>query len=373
MVTSYPSTAVVDLAAYAHNLRVIRQMLPKECGIMAVVKADAYGHGAVPVAQRAISEGMEMLGVASVSEAVELREAGISAPIVVLVQPSGADRPAVVEHDLRVVLSDVAVAERIGELARRANKVIPVHCKIDTGMGRQGLRPEETVEAILRLTRVSHVDVEGVSTHFCVADQARDPFTTQQIRQFKHVLRQLEKEGIPFELVHAANSAAIVNFRASTFDMVRPGLMTYGVWPTDAPPKPSPLQPALRWETSVALLKDLEPESTVGYGRTFVAKRHMRTAVLPVGYADGYKFRLGNNADVLIRGKRCPVLGRISMDQTVVDVTHIPAVSQGDTATLIGTDSNETITATELAQRAGTIPYDILTGIGTRVHRTYVD
>jgi alanine racemase len=371
-----PCTAnrvIIDLNAYAGNLRIIRQMIPSECAIMAMVKADAYGHGAVRIAQKALAEGVFMLGVASVDEGVTLREAGIDAPILVMLQPNEEAFVPAIEHDLRIMVSDVATAEGIGEQARRINKVVTIHCKIDTGMGRQGFDVETALNDILFLTRISHVDIEGIATHFPIADTVRDPFTANQLRIFKHFLKQLEKQGIPYEMAHAANSAAIVNYPNSVLDMVRPGLMSYGIWPTDTPSTASPLHPVLRWETRVVLVKDLRPSTSIGYGRTFTASSPMRVALLPVGYADGYKYKLGNNADVIIRGTRCPVRGSVSMDQIVVDVSHVPGVAVGDTATLIGTDGRETITAAELAQRAQTIPYDILTGIGRRCERVYVE
>ncbi len=370
-----PSTsrAIIDLSAYAKNLGATRTMLPKDCGLMAVVKGNAYGHGAVPIAQRAVAEGVTMLGVATVKEAVELREAGIDAPILVLVQPTEDVLQAAVEYDLRLSISDVAIAERVGELARRANRIVPIHCKIDTGMGRQGFPVDIAVAEMLRLTRISHIDIEGVSTHFPIADNARDAYTANQVRQFRHVLRQLEKEGIPYEMAHAANSAAVVNHSSAVFDIARPGLMTYGVWPTDSPPAESPLTPVLRWETQVVLVKDIAKGETIGYGRTFTAGDTIRVALLPIGYADGYKHSLSNRASVLIRGKRCAVRGRISMDQCVVEVTYVPGVAVGDVATLIGSDGKESVTAEELAERAGTIPYEILTGISPRVDREYVD
>ncbi|MCL4695141.1 MAG: alanine racemase [Candidatus Hydrogenedentes bacterium] len=367
------SRAYIDLNAYGRNLGVVRSMIPKECGIIAVVKGNAYGHGAVPIARRAVVEGAEMLGVATVKEAVELRAAGIDAPILVLVQPAEDVLSAAVEYDLRLTISDVAVAERVGELARRANRVVPLHCKIDTGMGRQGFSMDDAVSEMMRLTRISHIDIEGVCTHFSIAENGRDPFTANQVRQFRQVLKLIEKEGIPYEMTHAANSAAVVGHPAAALDMVRPGLMTYGVWPTDSPPAESPLRPVLRWETQVILVKDIKKGDSVGYGRTFTAGDAIRVAVIPVGYADGYKHSLSNRASVLIRGKRCAVRGRISMDQTVVEVSHVQGISIGDTVTLIGSDGRESITAEELAERGGTIPYEILTGIGPRVEREYVD
>ena len=368
-----PSRAIVDLGAYAHNLRLARQLVPEGCGIAAIVKANAYGHGLVPIARRAVAEGVTMLGVATVEEGVTLRKEGIAAPILVLIQPAESALAALVEFDLRPMISDVAIADRLGEIVRKTNKVVPIHCKVDSGMGRQGFEIDQAVRNMLYLTRVSHIDIEGVATHFPTADLANDPFTTDQIKAFRHLLRQLDKRGVPYEMAHAANSAAILNYPASAFGMVRPGLMTYGVWPTATPPELSPLRRVLQWETTVILVKELEPGSSIGYGRTYTTDRPMRAALLPVGYADGYKHNLSNRADVLIRGKRCPVRGSVSMDQMMVDVSEVENVSGGDTATLIGTDGNETITVEELARHAQSIPYDILAGIGVRVHREYVE
>ncbi|MCX5757401.1 MAG: alanine racemase [Candidatus Hydrogenedentes bacterium] len=367
------SRVMVDLGAYAHNLKLVRQLIPGDCQIMAIVKANAYGHGAVPVARRAVAEGAAMLGVAMVDEAIALRESGIQAPILILMQPPQDALSAVVEYNLRPMLSDMRAAEQLGDLARKANKVIPIHCKVDSGMGRQGFELEEAVRNMLFLTRVSNIDIEGVATHFPVADLPDNPFTLNQIKQFKQVLRQLDKDGIPYEMAHAANSAAILNYPASAFNMVRPGLMTYGVWPSNTPPVSSPLKRVLRWETQIVIVKELEAGASVGYGRTYTTKDAARVAVLPVGYADGYKHSLSNRADVLIHGKRCPVRGSVCMDQIVVDVTALKHVETGDTVTLIGTDGNESITAEELARHSQSIPYDILAGIGTRVQRKYIE
>lgn len=370
MMNLSPSQVTVDLGAYAHNLRVLRDIIPPECGMIAVLKANAYGHGLVPVAKRAVKEGVAMLGVATVEEGLALRHAGIDAPILVLIQPLAEAMSVAVEQNLRIMVSDVQVAEQLGEIARRVNEVVAIHCKVDSGMGRQGFEIDQAVRRLQYLTRISNVDIEGIATHFPVAELKDDPFTINQIKSFKYFLRQLDKGGIPYEMAHAANSAAILNYPGSTFNMVRPGLATYGVRPTDAQ-QPSQLKPVLRWETKVILVKELEPGSSVGYGRTYTTPARMRAAILPVGYADGYKLALSNRADVLIRGKRCPVRGSVCMDQIVVDVGHMDVVPD-DTATLIGSDGGEAITVEELARHAQSIPYDILVGIGARVHRKYI-
>ncbi len=367
-----PSRAIIDLAAYTHNLGMVKRYLGGRAAVAAVIKANAYGHGLVPVAQRAVDAGVRMLGVATIEEGVQLREAGIGAAILVLVQPEVAAIPIALEKRLTLMLSDTKVAEAVGTAAQRAKHVASVHCKIDSGMGRQGFALESAPERLLHLTRISHIDIEGIATHFPSADVSEDPYTHNQIKNFRAVLKRLDKHGIPYELAHAANSAAIVNYHGSTFDMVRPGLMTYGVWPTRTPPAHNELRPALRWETKVTLVRDLEPGSSVGYGRTYTTATRMRAAVLPIGYADGYKHALSNRADVLIRGTRCPVRGSVCMDQIIVDVSHLEEVHAGDVATLIGGDGKEHVTVQELAHLADTIPYDVLTGIGHRVPREYV-
>jgi alanine racemase len=372
MSRDFPSRVVVDLEAYAANLGVVRRLAGPQCRVIAVIKANAYGHGFQRMARAALDAGAAMLAVAMVHEAVALREAGITAPILVLVQPDPEGLPALVAHDLEVMLSDVAAAEALGAAAHRAGRVAAVHCKVDTGMGRQGFACDRAAAEIVRVTRISNLDVVGIATHFPNAEAPDDPFTREQVKRFRGVLRELEKGGVPFEMVHAANSAAVVNYHDSLFDAVRTGLMTYGVWPSTGTPVPGLLQPVLRWEARIAQVRDLPKGATVGYGSTYTTPAPMRAAVLPVGYADGYRIQLSNRADVLLHGRRCPVRGRISMDQTVVDVTHLPVRPQpGEVAVLIGRDGDEQITAEELAERAGTIPYDILTGIGRRVWRAY--
>ena len=245
MNSPYTSRAIIDLSAYEENLHFVRQRIPRECGIMAVVKTNAYGLGLIPIASRAVSAGVEMLAVATVDEGVALREAGITAPILVFVPPTSEALPAVIEHELRVMMSTVELTERLGDLARRANKVVPVHCKVDTGMSRMGFAIDEALDALRYMTHISHIDIEGIATHFAEAEEPDNSFTSRQIWAFKQLLKKTDKAGTPYEMAHAANSAAIINYPDSAFDMVRPGLMTYGVWPTVMPPSPLPLRPVL--------------------------------------------------------------------------------------------------------------------------------
>ena len=368
-----PTRLEVDLQAYSRNLAAVRARIPKSCGVMAVVKANAYGLGAVPVAQRALQEGAAMLGVATVDEGVELREAGIDGEILVLVQPSEEALGAALRHRLKLMMSSVPMAERLGDLARKAKVVATIHCEIDTGMGRLGMNLETAAAALLDLRRISNVDIEGIATHFPSADLENDPFTLNQIRTFRQLLKQLDKAGIPYEMAHTANSAAIVNYLNSAFDLVRAGLMTFGVWPTDTRPEGEGLAHVVRWTSRVVLVKELPGGASVSYGRTYKAPRPMRAATIPVGYADGYPHRLSNCGEVLIRGQRCPIRGSVCMDCMVADVTGVDGVSVGDEVTLLGEDGGERITPEELARAAQTIPYEILTRIGTRLERVYIN
>lgn len=367
-----PSRAIIDLNAYRHNLRLARRLAGGTAGVIAVIKANAYGHGIVPMGRVAATEGCLMLCVATLEEADTLRRAGITAPILLMMSPHLDQLEEVVRLDLRLGLSDLEIPARLGELAERMDCVVRVHIKVDTGMGRQGFHESETVEAMRRVARIARLDIEGIATHFPAADLPDDPETRAQIRRFRQLLKEAAQVGIPFTCAHAANSAALVHYADSVFDAVRPGLLTYGIWPGPPAPNAGLLERVLRWETRVIQVRGLEAGASIGYGRTFRAQSPIRTAVIPVGYADGYPHALSNCGEVLIRGKRCPVRGSVCMDQTVVDVTGLPEVRQGDPVTLIGDDGSDRITVEEVARWAGTIPYVILTGIGARVERVYI-
>lgn len=371
MIGTATSNAVIDLDAYAHNLAETQSRLPTGCRLMAVVKADAYGHGAAAIAETAVAAGVDMLGVATPEEGAHLREHDIKAPILVLVQPAVGALTLAVENNLRLTVSSVDIAKHIGEIARRMNRVVPVHCKIDTGMCRQGFDPASADSELQQLTRLSHIDIEAIWTHYALANAVRDPGTANQAKVFRQVLKKLDRVGVPYEFAHAGNSAAVVNHPDHVFDMARVGLMSYGVWPSDHLPEKSPLRPVMRWETEIVLIKDVEKGAAIGYGATYITPGQARLALIPIGYADGYRHALSNRASALVRGKRCPVRGRISMDQTTIDVTGVPNAEVGDAVTLIGADANEIITVQELADRASVLPYEIMSGIQARVRRIY--
>jgi alanine racemase len=371
MIPRASSVLQIDLRAYRHNLRTLRSLIPSNTGIIAVIKSNAYGLGAVELAKRALEEGVAMFAVAHVIEGEELREQFPEIPILVMVQPLPEELPNAVKADLTLTLSELTLAEKLGDIARKLNKVVPVHCEIDTGMGRQGFSIDEAPKSLLKMTRISNIDVQALYTHFPNADSPNDNFTANQIKVFNNLINDLSKDGIPFEYVHAANSAAVLMQEGCAFDFVRPGIITYGVWPNNKPDQSVDVKPMLEWKTKVVLIRDLPGGVSISYGRTFRTDKPTKIAVLPVGYADGYPRILSNQSDVLIRGERCPVRGTVTMNETMVDVTHVPEVTVGETVTLIGTDAHEIISVEELAEKAQTIGYEILTGIGEHIPRIY--
>jgi alanine racemase len=338
---------------------------------MPVVKANAYGLGAVPIARRAVEEGAQMLGVATVAEGIELREAGIEAPILVLVQTGKHEFEAAIRHKLRLSMSEFDLAEKLGDEARKAKSVVNVHCEIDTGMGRQGFGIEDAATELRDLTRISHVDIEGIYTHFANAEHPEDGFADQQLRAFRQLLRELDAAGVPYEMAHAANSAASLFVPSSALDIVRAGLITYGVWPGAERPSNCAFRPVASWTTRIALIHNAPGGSSISYGRTYFTPSPAKIAALPIGYADGYPVLLSNKAEVIVRGKRCPVRGRITMNETLIDVTGVPGASVDDTVTLLGADGNERITVEELAVAAGIPPHAVLTSVGASVAREY--
>lgn len=369
-----PSKVIIDLAKLDRNIRNIKRLLKPSTHLMAVVKADAYGHGAVGVAHQALASGASWLGVAIPEEGAELREAGITAPILVLGGIDETQVKTVVEYDLTQCAFSLEVARLLNYEAQRLNKRIAIHLKVDTGMGRIGLVDVESIRRFCaEVKSYSHLRLEGIFTHFAAADEEDKSFTNQQMSRFLKVLDTLRSEGIDFKWVHAANSAAIIDCPDTHFNLVRAGIAMYGYYPSPhVDHSRVHLEPILQWETKVVHVKDIDRGDSVSYGRTFIAQRPMRIATLPVGYADGYSRLLSNKGWVLIRGHRAPIVGLVCMDQVMVDVTHIPEVKPGDTAVLIGSQGEEVISAEDIARLCDTISYEVLTGIGRRIPRIYV-
>ena len=364
--------AEIDLGAIRENVLLACRLAGPAAQVMAVVKADAYGHGAAPVARTALAAGATWLGVAVPEEAVVLREAGIPSRILVLGPIATEQAELVVDHGLDQCVSDPAQADALDRMARRRGRVVSLHLKVDTGMGRVGLPPREVRPAADHLARLPAIRLAGLMTHFADADADDPAFTQEQMARFEAAAQALRDAGIAVPLRHAANSAALLLHPGSRLDLVRPGIMLYGCHPRGARRPDDPvLHPALRLRTAITQVKDVTAGSSISYGRTFVASRDVRIATIPIGYADGLPRLLSNRGQALVRGRRAPLVGRVCMDMTMVDVTALPEVRAGDEAVLIGRQGDEEITADEVAELAGTISYEILCRIGPRVPRTY--
>ncbi len=372
-----PTWVEIDLGAIADNTRRLRGMVGEGVGIIATLKADAYGHGAIKVAQTVLRNGAEILGVACLSEAVALRRADIAAPVLILgYTPAWQARDAVL-NKVTVTVFSLDVARALSRAATDLNSKVRVHVKVDTGMGRLGLLPHEVLEFMRETNDLPGLIVEGIFTHLAIAD-APDAhnvpdwgreYTERQLRSFRDVLRELEDNGVDIPYAHAANSAAIFAFPQSHLNMVRPGVAIFGLDPSSQLPCPAGFEPALSFKTQVAQVKDLPPGSYVSYGCTHRTERPSRIAVIPVGYADGFRLGPRNWGEVLIKGRRAPVVGRVCMDQSMIDVTDIPGVRRGDEVVLIGRQGGSRISAEEVAERLGTINYEVVSEILARVPR----
>ena len=359
---------MIDLHQIRENTRLLRGCVPATAGLLAVVKADAYGHGAAQTARAALEAGASWLAVACVEEGVELREAGIGAPILVLGGSGPRAMEAAARHAITLALYTPQQAAEAGKAAEAAGRPLDVHVKLDTGMGRIGARTAEEVVALREaLARQPRVRLTGVFTHFADADGESLDFTREQLRRFE-ALSALLPEGI---LRHCANSASIHRLMPeAAFDLVRMGISLYGYPPV---PTDLPLKPCMRWEAEVTHVKEIQPGDAVSYGCTFRAERPTRVATVACGYGDGYHRAATGRAEVLIRGHRAPVIGRICMDQMMADVTGFEDIAPGDTAVLLGTDGAETITAEDIARWSGTISYEILLAATGRVHREWTE
>lgn len=370
----YRTYTAVDLSAILYNFHAVRAQLQDGCKVMSVVKADGYGHGAVEVA-KTLQES-DYFAVACLDEGLELREHGIEKPILIL----GYTSPAEADRLLDKGLTQCVFSE---EYAKKLHRALPegaklkVHVKIDTGMSRLGFyahnraAAQETAQTLKEL--IAHTDkfeYEGIFTHFTTSENPTLPHTKEQFDLFMQVLRALEKDGIRFPLRHCANSGAIFLYPEMHLDMVRPGIVLYGYFPD--PDRDFGLRPALEWKAYVAQIHRISPGDTVSYNRTFRTESPMEVATVCIGYGDGYHRSLSNGWEVLINGHKATILGRICMDQCIINVTGIP-VREGDTVTLMGTDEDLCLTAADLARRAGTIHYEILCGIGKRIPRFYTE
>ncbi|MCX5667225.1 MAG: alanine racemase [Candidatus Omnitrophica bacterium] len=367
-----PTWADVDLKALEHNYIQVKRLAGKDVQMMAVVKANAYGHGTVEVSQVLEGMGVNYLGVATTDEAVRLRDHGIKTPILILGSVLPEEVKIAKDRDITLTLCSHEILKEIKALAKNEERgtKIKVHIKVDTGMGRIGVWHEDALDFVKEAAAEKSVMLEGIYTHFSSA--GRDEFFTDyQMESFERFLTSIEKNWIKIPLRHAANSIATVDYKRAHLNLARPGLIIYGMYPKHTFPKLIKLKPVLSLKTRVVFLKDIPPGRSISYGRTFISQRHTKIATLPIGYADGYHRGLSNKAEVLIRGQYAPVVGKITMDQTMIDVGHIRGVKIGDEVVLIGKQGRHEIHIEKLARLAGTIAYDFICGISNRVPRIY--
>lgn len=364
--------AIVDLAAIRHNVACVRELVGGGVKIAAVVKADGYGHGLVPVSRAALQGGADLLAVALLEEGIELRGAGISAPVMVLEAFRADEAHLFVEHDLIPVVFTMGVVKALAREAGAKGKKAKVHIKLDTGMSRAGVSYREAVKFVRSVLEIPEVEIEGICTHLAASDEDRD-FTNEQLSRFESVLAALDARGVRFKFIHAANSGAVISNPRAYYNMVRPGIMIYGLSPSSEMIGMVQLKPALKMVTEIAYIRSVPASTPIGYGCSFITARDSTIALLPVGYADGFDRRFSNRGHVLVRGKKVPIVGRVSMDLTVVDVTDVPDAAVGDEVVIIGEQGGQEISAHEVAELSGTICYEILSRIGKRVPREYVD
>jgi len=362
--STFPSVVEIDLESVRRNVRALRSFLGPETALCAVVKADAYGHGIVPVARAAVEAGADRLGIGSVEDAVRLREAGINVPCVKLVPSLPGEIEPSLAAGIEEMVCDVPTARLISRTARKLKIPARVHVNIDTGMGRQGVIADRAVDAVFAIHRFAGLHIVGLMTHFPDADTEDGSFTRSQIRVFAGIVEEIGKRCIRPETIHAANSAGLVHFPESRFTMVRPGIALYGAQPSPRSSAILPLEPAMSFRTAVVQVRELAAGSSVSYGRTHTLPRTARIATLPVGYSDGVFRSLGNRGCVLIGGRRHPIVGRVTMNALMVELAEDAPVETGDEAVLLGRQGNDMIRAEEMAEWAGTISYEIFTSLG---------
>ena len=365
--------AEISLEAIGHNIREVKKRLPEGVKLLGVVKANAYGHCAVPVASY-LENQVDYFATATIEEAIELRENGISAPILILGYVSPSQYGDLVEYDITQTIDSYAQALALEKEAARQNRKAKAHLAVDTGMTRIGFQvTEHDADEAAKIADLPHIELEGMFTHFSCADQEDKTYCSMQMEKYDKMTALLAERGVTIPLRHICNSAGIMEFDDHRFEMVRSGIITYGIYPSEEVKKERlDLIPALSWKSHVIHVKEVGPGIGVSYGATYVTEKPMtRIATVSAGYADGYPRALSNQGCVLIHGKKAPIIGRICMDQMMVDVTDIPDVQVEDVVTLVGTDGDETITIEEIANPAARFDYEMLCDISSRVTRVY--
>lgn len=368
----YRVQANIDLDAICNNIKRSKERLKEGTKIMAIIKADGYGHGAVPVA-KVLDSLVDAYGIAIVEEGIELREAGIKKPILILGYTPKPLYSEMIEYDIMATVFTYEMAEEIAKEARKQNKTAKIHIKLDTGMSRIGFAlTEESIETILRISKLEGIEIAGCFSHFARADEKDKTFTYVQLERYLDFVNQLEEKGVHIPMKHIANSAAIMELPETCLDMVRSGIITYGLYPSkEVEQSKLFLEPAMSIIAHVSYVKELEAGVGISYNSTYVTERKTRVATIPVGYGDGYPRALSSKGRVLIHGKSAPILGRVCMDQFMIDVTDIPEAAMGDRVTLVGKDGNEEITVEELSEMSGSFNYEYVCDVGKRIPRVY--
>ncbi len=369
-----PAWIEVNLDAFRKNVRNLKRCAASDAEFMGVIKADGYGHGAVRLAQVLREENVKRFGIVILEEGIELRESGFTESVLILGHTLPEDYEKVMEYNLIPLLYTFSQAEELNRVAGSMNKKAAVHIKIDTGMGRLGFLPnDKSIEEIKRIYSLPSISLEGISTHLATADQLHNNFVHKQFETFQGVLQRLEKEGINIPIRHVANSAATINYPEMHLDMVRPGTSLYGLYPgPDMAQNPTvDLYPVMSVKAKIVHVKPVPAGTAVSYGSRFVTSRPSLLGIVPLGYVDGVFRKLENNGEVLIRGKKCPMVGAICMDQFVVDITDLDEVEIGDEVVLVGEQGKQRITADEVAAKVGTISIEIVTRMGKRMPVVY--
>ncbi|RAK06925.1 alanine racemase [Halanaerobium saccharolyticum] len=368
-----PAWVEIDLSALENNYNFIRSRINEQTKIAAVVKANAYGHGVVKVAQKLSQLGAEYFCVGSPDEGIELRKAGITEPILVLAEVLPTQYPDIINGNLIQTAASIKTLESLNKAGIKAAKKVKVHLKVDTGMGRIGFFPEELAEVYSLAHKLENIKIEGIFSHLATADEEKKDFSYQQLQRFNSALDKIKADGFKLPLLHIANSAAVIDIKESSLDLVRPGIMLYGLLPSAELNKEADLKSLLSFKTRVVQLRKLPAGSAVSYGSTYKTETEEKLAVLPVGYKDGYPRLLSNQGEVLIKGQRAPIRGRVCMGQTIVSVDQIDNVEVGDEVVLIGKQGNDEISAAEIANLCGTINYEIVCNLSERLEKVYFD
>ena len=367
-----PTYAEVDLSAITDNIKAIRARVGAGVKIMPAVKADGYGHGAVQTSRACLAGGADVLCVSCIEEAVELREAGIETGVLIVGCSTPAVAESIVSYGADSAVCDLVFAQALSDAAAKQGKQASVHIKIDTGMGRLGAPAEGAIEFVQAVAVMPGLSVDGMFTHFPSSDEADRSFTLSQVSAFQKIIAGLKRRGVRIPLFHASNSGGILAFPEADFDAVRPGIMIYGCYPSGDVPGSIPVREALTLKSTIVFLKEAERGMTVSYGRTHTLTRRSKVATLPIGYADGYSRLLSNRGEAAVRGVRVPVIGRVCMDQLMIDVTDVPGVQVGDEVILYGGGHNY-LSVSVIAEKIGTISYEVLCAIGPRVPRVYLN